>query len=192
MWVWVWVCVTTTPSPPLQVTSNFPKCHCNASSMTLLIESCPACYTSRCAACDVHKQSRWPDNTHCPFSLDQMDITADHEPLLCDFPSIPLLNILDNLSLGDSDSHIRSSIQSSFRSPAPHDSLHLHHPSTIPPPTLRHLHIFELNSLLSTHCISTHIRHDFVVFHNHPEVCSFDRDGGFSQPFWRRISLYEY
>ncbi|KAN0112612.1 hypothetical protein V8E51_005563 [Hyaloscypha variabilis] len=39
--VWIWVC-----------------CYCNASGMSLLKASCPLCQTPRCAACDVHKQTR--------------------------------------------------------------------------------------------------------------------------------------
>jgi hypothetical protein len=47
------------PQRDAQATANKTQCACNASGMTLLVESCPACGTARCTNCEVHKQSKW-------------------------------------------------------------------------------------------------------------------------------------
>ena len=43
------------------ISSQNAQCQCNASGMTLLAESCPACGTPRCISCDIHKQAKWRD-----------------------------------------------------------------------------------------------------------------------------------
>jgi len=57
--VYIWVCVCLCPPRFLEgnreeeeANDLLLKCHCNASGMTLLVESCPACGMQRCAACD--------------------------------------------------------------------------------------------------------------------------------------------
>jgi hypothetical protein len=57
--VWIWVCVCLCRPHFLEgnreeeeANDHLPKCSCNASGMTLHVESCPACGRQRCAACD--------------------------------------------------------------------------------------------------------------------------------------------
>lgn len=124
MVVWVWIC-----------------CQCNASGMTLSVEDCPECSTTRCVCCQVHKQMR-PLHRQAPSGLTSKPVAL--------WAGVPKLTNRSNC-LNSFQSRRTLSPRHQYSFSMPHDG----------PATTQHLHAVQAGNEGSAYQLR--LSHDFAA-----------------------------